>query len=68
MNEAVEKYKGMGVYDRKESANISEFVNEQIETLHEQISVLKGDNCLAGLITYFATDGQIYEESIKDLG
>ena len=29
--------------------------------------MLKSDNCLAGLIHYFAEDCAIYEESIKDL-
>jgi hypothetical protein len=38
-----------------------------VETLHDQINILKGENCLAGLITYFANDGKIYEESIKEL-
>lgn len=65
--ETLEKYRALEVYDRKETSNISEFITEQIETLHEQIAVLKSDNCLAGLITYFANDGKIYEESIKEL-
>lgn len=47
--------------------SISEFINEQIETLHEQISILKGENCLAGLITFYSNDGKIYEESIREL-
>ena len=65
--DAAAKYKELEVYDRKETMSISEFINEQIETLHEQISTLKGENCLAGLITYYSNDGKIYEESIREL-
>jgi hypothetical protein len=65
--DTVSKYKEMEVYDKKETVNITEFIGEQIETLHDQIAILKGENCLAGLITYFANDGKIYEDSIREL-
>jgi hypothetical protein len=65
--ETTNKYREMEVYDKRETANITEFINEQIESLQDQINVLKGDNCLAGLITYYASDAKVYEESIRDI-
>jgi hypothetical protein len=61
INETLAKYKEGEVYDKKETASIGEFIQGQIEQLQEQISVLKGDNCLAGLITYYAQDAKGYE-------
>lgn len=29
--------------------------------------MLKSESCLAGLITYYANDGQVYEDSIKEI-
>ena len=35
--------------------------------MHDQIAILKGENCLAGLINFYKNDGKIYEESIKEI-
>ena len=67
-DDTIAHYKKMEVYDRKETAAIGDFISEQIEVIHEQIGILKGESCLAGLINFYKNDGKIYEDSLKEIG
>jgi hypothetical protein len=52
------------VYLAEESINASKFIDQEITNLYEKISLLKGEDCLSSLITYYAVDEQNYKEAL----
>ena len=61
-----ENYQEKNVYLVEESVNASKFIDEQISNLYEKITLLKGEECLSSLITYYAVDEQNYKEALEE--
>ena len=55
------------LYDEEESQTIREYVSEQIDLLYEKISILKSDQCLAGLIRFYDHEQKDCEEGLRDV-
>lgn len=61
-----ENYEEKSVYLMEEAINASKFIDEEISNLYEKISLLKGEDCLSALITYYAVDDQNYKEALQE--
>ena len=53
------------VYDQQESQTIRDYISERIDLLYDKIGILKGDQCLAGMIKFYDSDQQEYESELK---
>ena len=61
-----DSYLEKNVYSIEESLNASKYIDEEISNLYEKISLLKGDDCLSSLITYYAVDEDNYREALVE--
>lgn len=66
MKQIHSSYQEKNVYLLEETLNASKFIDEEISNLYEKISLLKGDDCLSSLITYYAVDEQNYREALQE--
>ena len=66
IRQILDSYQEKNLYLIDESVNASKFIDEEITNLYEKISLLKGEDCLSSLITYYAVDEQNYREALEE--
>ena len=66
IRQILDSYQEKNLYLIDESVNASKFIDEEIANLYEKISLLKGEDCLSSLITYYAVDEQNYREALEE--